>query len=200
VTSRNLLPLLLLTTLGVRTIAGCKRKGDIQVVPPAPVAAASAPAANAAPASLPAPAKAFEITSVPMSNASIPPFPYIERPEGTDGYFKAGNDFDRAWVIAGDELRAVEGRTSERWFPPSAGKMSMLVAFRNYETAIISMGGVRVDNVHPLAPDFIARNGGDQAALLKNCPFRTATSQRPMKRPPSRSTWCARRREISGSP
>jgi len=97
----------------------------------------------------------------------MPPFPYLDMPAGTDGYHKDGKDFDRAWVIAGDELRAVEGRTSERWFPVSVPKMSILSAFRNYEAAIKSMGGVRVDTVQPLDPAFIARNGGDQEALLK---------------------------------
>ena len=136
-TSRPLLSLLLLSILGAFALTGCKRKEEAPVAPPAAVAAASTPVASAAtaPAAAPAPAKAFDISSVPMSSATIPPFPYLEMPAGTDGYHKDGKDFDRAWVIAGEELRAVEGRTSERWFPPSAVKMSMLAAFRNYEAA-----------------------------------------------------------------
>ena len=135
--SRTFLPLLLLGTLGALALGGCKRKEVAAVVPPAAVAAASTPAASVAPpAAVPAQSKAFDTTSVPTSSAAIPPFPYLEMPEGTEGYHKDGKDFDRAWVIAGDELRAVEGRTSERWFPPSAVNMSMLSAFRNYEAAI----------------------------------------------------------------
>jgi OOP family OmpA-OmpF porin len=167
-TSRTLLPLLLVGTLGALTLAGCKRK-EAPLAPPVAVTTASAPAASAAaaPTSAPAQVKAFDITSVPMSTATIPPFPFVELPPGTDGYHKDAKDFDRAWVIAGDELRAVEGRTSERWFPIHVANMSVLAAFRNYETAIKSLGGVRVDTVQPFDPAFIARNGGDNEALLK---------------------------------
>jgi outer membrane protein OmpA-like peptidoglycan-associated protein len=197
-TSRALYSALLLSTLGALAIAGCKRKEAEATVAPTAVVAASAPATNAAQA--PAAAKAFDITSVPMSSATIPPFPYVEMPAGTDGYHKDSKDFDRAWVIAGDELRAVEGRTSERWFPPSAVKMSMLSAFRNYETAIKSMGGVRVDTVHPIDPGFIARNGGDKEAVLKKLaipnshltqPGDTPTFAQYLVRTPQGNIWIA---------
>lgn len=168
-TSRPLLALLLVATLAPLSLVGCKRKETAPVAPPADVAANAAPAASApvAPAVSPAGARAFDITSVPLSDAAIPPFPYLELPPNTNGYHKAGLDFDRAWVVAGDELRTVEGRTSERWFPIDVANMSKLSAFRNYETAIKSMGGVRVDTIQPLDPAFIARNGGDKEALLK---------------------------------
>jgi len=201
-TSRAVFSVLLLGILGALAITGCKRKEPVPAVEPASVAAASAPAANAAQAAAPAaaPAKAFDINSVPMSSAAIPPFPYLEMPPDTDGYHKDGKDFDRAWVIAGDELRPVEGRTSERWFPLSAAKMSMLSAFRNYETAIKSIGGVRVDSVHPLDPAFIARNGGDQEAVLKKLaipnshlttPGDTPTFSQYLVRTPKGNIWIA---------
>ena len=201
-TSRTLLPALLLGLLAALSVQGCKRHEAAPAAPPATVVVASTPAASGAPAqaAAPAPAKAFDINSVPMSTAAIPPFPYLEMPAGTDGYHKDGKDFDRAWVIAGDELRAVEGRTSERWFPPSAVKMSMLSAFRNYEAAIKSMGGVRVDTVHPLDPAFIARNGGDKEALLKKlaipnshltAPGDTPTFSQYLVRTPKGNIWIA---------
>jgi outer membrane protein OmpA-like peptidoglycan-associated protein len=193
------LSILLLGTLSALSLAGCKRK-EAPVAPTAEVAAAGTPAASAAPAAAAAPAKAFDTASVPMSTAAMPPFPFLEMPPDTDGYHKDGKDFDRAWVIAGNELRAVEGRTSERWFPVSVAKMSMLSAFRNYETAIKSMGGVRVDTVQPLDPAFIARNGGDQEAVLKKlsipnshltAPGDTPTFSQYLVRTPKGNIWIA---------
>lgn len=170
--SRTLLPLVLLGTLVAFAFTGCNRKEAEPVAPPAAVAPAAASAATAAsPASTPAAevsqGKSFDITSVSMSNATLPPFPYLELPKEAQGYHSASQDFDRAWVLAGEELRAVEGRISERWFPPSAARLSMLAAFRNYETLIKSIGGVKVNTVHPIDPAFVARNGGDQEAVLK---------------------------------
>lgn len=200
-TSRTLLPLLLLSMLGALALTGCKRKVEAPATPAAAVAAASTPAASAAPAAAAAaPVKAFDINSVPMSTATIPPFPYLELPPGSDGYHVDGKDFDRAWVIAGDELRAVEGRTSERWFPLSAVKMSMLSASRNYENAIKALGGVRVDTVHPIDPAFIARNGGDNEAVLKklsipninpNTPGDTPKFAQYLVRTPKGNIWIA---------
>lgn len=198
---RTLLPLVLVGTLGLFALAGCKSKGAASSAPPAAVAA-SASAASAGPASAAASVntKAFDTTSVPMSGATVPPFPYLQLPEGSDGYHTDGKDFDRAWVIAGDELRAVEGRTSERWFPPGAVNMSMLSAFRNYEAAIKSMGGVRVDTVHPMDPAFIARNGGDQDAVFKKlaipnshptAPGDTPTFSQYLVRTPKGNIWIA---------
>lgn len=200
--SRIVLPLLVMGSLGAFALAGCKPKEKAVGEPQATAASASVAAASAAtpPIAAPAQVKPFDVTSVPMSTAVIPPFPFFEMPAGTDGYHKDAKDFDRAWVIAGEELRAVEGRTSERWFPPSAVKMSTLAAFRNYEAAIKSLGGVRVDKVHPLDPAFIARNGGDKEALLKKlaipnsritAPDETPTFSQYLVRTPKGNIWIA---------
>jgi len=200
--SRNVLPLVVMGTLGAFALAGCKPKAKADAEAPAAVAQASAAAASAAAAPVVAPAqvKAFDVTSVPMSTAALPPFPFFELPAGADGYHQDAKDFDRAWVIAGEELRAVEGRTSERWFPVSAANMSMLSAFRNYEATIKSLGGVRVDKVHPLDPAFIARNGGDKEALLKKlaipngrvtAPDETPSFSQYLVRTPKGNIWIA---------
>lgn len=176
--SRTLLPLAVFSILGALALTGCKRKEAAPVTPtaaiaPAPAAApaagSAAPAPAAAPAAQAAQGKPFDITSVPVSNATLPPFPYLELPKETKGFgfHDVAQDFDRAWVVAGDQLRAVEGRTSERWFPLNVAHLSMLAAFRNYEAAIKSMGGVKVNTVSPVDPAFIARNGGDKNAVLK---------------------------------
>ena len=166
--------------IALLSITGCKRKE------PAPAAATPAPAstpaadsahAGAAPSSAPsapsntaanaAPVKPFDPQSVPVSNAKIPPFPYVSRPEGADGYHDEERKFDRLYVIAGNELRPVEGHYQQRWFPPSVVKMSPLEAFRNYDNAFRALGAVRVDTANPADPAFLARNGGQEAVLKR---------------------------------
>ncbi len=202
-TSRNSKKLLiLLGTLATLASTGCTPKEETTVVPPAAVAQAGAPAASGAIApaapSAETKAKGFDISSVPKSSAKIPPFPYLELPPGSDGYRKETKDFERAWVIAGGELRAVEGRTSERWFPMSAVKMSVLAAYRNYDVAIKALGGVHVNTIHPLDPGFIALNGGDKAAVLKklgvpnsrfSTPDETPTFSQYLVRTPQENIW-----------
>lgn len=157
--------------MGVLALNACKRNEAVpdanSRVPTTSTAAAIAPSAAPA-ARIPAPAvQPFDLQSVPVSTATPPPFPYVDRPKDTDAYHSEDKPFDRIYVLAGGELRAVEGRVAQRWFPPSVVNMSLLEAWRNYETAFRAMGAVRVDKVDPTDPQFIARNGGDGEAILK---------------------------------
>jgi outer membrane protein OmpA-like peptidoglycan-associated protein len=160
---------------GALALSGCKKKEEPVVAPaatPEATAAAAVPAAAAAgtSASTPAPAAAatpFDPQSVPVSTATIPPFPLVDRPEGTNGYSTKQSNFDRAYFIAGNELRPVEGRLSDRWFPPSAVNMSLLEAYRNYDNVLKSLGAVVISRVHPEDKAFVAANGGDADAVLK---------------------------------
>jgi hypothetical protein len=143
-------------------ISACKPKEEaaatVAATPPA--AATSAPVA--------ASTKPFDPESVPLSTATLPPFPYVQLPDPkAEGYHKAEQAVDHAFVVAGSELRPVDGRTMLRFFPPSVVKMSTLEAFRNYDNAIKAMGGVQVNTVHPLEDAFIKLNGVDRETLLK---------------------------------
>lgn len=151
----------------VLALTACKR----QEAPPAadPTPASAAPPAATAAAPVPA-VKPFDPHSVPTSTAAIPPFPYVDLPndgKGLDGYHREEQQFDRRYVIAGEELRPVEGHYLERWFPLGVARLSMMEAWRNYDTALRAMGAVRIDNVRPDDPAFIDRNGGDKQAVLK---------------------------------
>jgi OOP family OmpA-OmpF porin len=164
------LPLVLLGTMGAIAFTGCKPKEAEPIAPSAvgaPAVPAASPTISAAAAATHT--KPFDITSVPGSKAEVPPFPYLDLPKEAQGagYHVENQDFDRTWVLAGEELRTVDGRTSERWFPLGPVHLSMLAAFRNYETAIKSMGGVKVNTVHPIDPAFVARNDGNQEAIFK---------------------------------
>lgn len=156
-------------------LGGCKRKEAAPADAPAPAAAtapAPAPAAQdtqaasaTAGAVTAAPAgKPFDIQSVPVSTAKIPAFPFIQMPAGND-YHKEETTFDRVYVLAGDQLKPVEGHLFEA-FPPT-DKMSALEAYRNYDHAIRELGAVPVNKVSPNDDAFIARNGGDWNALFK---------------------------------
>lgn len=152
----------------VLMLSACKRRDPPAIGAPAAQTAGATPAAASAsaPASVPA-AAPFDVASVPVSTATMPPFPFVAFPKDLgDGYHNEDKAFDRVYVVAGQELRPVEGHLSLRFFPPSAIKMSNLAAFRNYDQVIKSLGGVRVDTVAPGDQAFIARNGGDRNAIL----------------------------------
>lgn len=134
--------------------------------------AASAPAApdaNTATTSSTATAGAsFDLQSVPMTGKALPAFPYVAVPPEVDkNYINIDKDleFDRISVLAGEEVRRVEGRILHRRFSLDQLKWSALAAHRNYETALKNLGAVRVDKTHPANKQFVERNGGDQGAL-----------------------------------
>jgi OOP family OmpA-OmpF porin len=165
---RKLLCIFLLPTLA---LTACKRKeapaADATASATSSVPAPVAPTPAAPVAAAPAVAQPFDVNTVPPSTATMPPFPFISLPEGVQGYHSKDVDFDRTYVLAGRELRAVEGHLSERWFPPSVVKMSTLATYRNYDKVIKSLGGVKVNTAQPGEPAFIAANGGDREAILK---------------------------------
>ena len=136
---------------------------------PASAPPAEPPAAltnGAGPASVPAALLPFDVNSVPVSTAQLPPFPFIELPKGADGFRHEEKDFDRVYVVAGQELRPVEGRLSLRSFPLNAVNLSTVAAYRNYDALIKSLGGVQVNTVMPGARAFIAQHGGSRKAIL----------------------------------
>lgn len=161
------------------SLSACKRKEatPAETTPTPPAASAQAPAPAASPAASTDRAananaantdavKPFDLQSVPVSSAKLPPFPYVDKPAGLDGYHDKEQKFDRIYIIAGHELRPVEGHYRERWFPLGVAKMSQLEAFRNYDNAFRALGAVRVDAVNPADPAFVARNG-DKETILK---------------------------------
>lgn len=166
--------------LALLSLTACKRKDALPAEPTQTPPAASAAAPTAAPtatdasttpsadkAADTAPVKPFDVQSVPVSSAKIPPFPYVDRPKGTENSHSEEKKFDRIYVIAGNELRPVEGHYQQRWFSLYRLEMSQLEAFRNYDNAFRALGAVRVDKVQPNDPAFLARNGGNEDAVLK---------------------------------
>jgi OmpA-OmpF porin, OOP family len=191
---------------GLMLLGGCKRKeaapatapAQATTAAPAPAPAAQeTPAASAATGTSPAaPAgKPFDLQSVPVSTARIPPFPFVQLPVG-DSYLKEEKTFDRVYVLTGDQLKPVEGHFL--FTLPPTDKMSALEAFRNYDHAIRELGAVAVSKISPADEAFIERNGGDKSALFKrmriinladNLPEDVPAFTQYLLRTPDRNIW-----------
>lgn len=114
-------------------------------------------------------APTFDLQTVPVSTAALPAFPYLDWPAKLDDQYRrvvANKKIDRAFVIAGRTLRAVEGRVQQRDFPNDPIGWSEIVAQRNYANAIKNMGGVKINTVLPGDPNWISQQGGDGEALF----------------------------------
>lgn len=154
-------------------LAACKPKEEAPAAPAAqqsaPEAAATAPTAGAAAPASAAPAGTpFDLDTVPVSTASLPPFPYVGLPSEVKTIAADElKEFDRTHVLAGKQLRQVEGKISHRSFSLSLIGMSPLGAHRNYETALKQLGATRVDTVSPRDPAFVEANGGDLSAIAQ---------------------------------
>ena len=154
---------LVLSLAAVLALAACKKKEE-----PA-VAAAPAMEAPAAPAAAPAaPAKPFDLQSVPVTTTPLPPFPFIGTPPKVgSGYPEKAIEFDRAYVVAGSGLRAVEGRVYERSFPHGTADLTPEDILKRYERDIKAMGGVKVNTMLPTDPAFLQQNSVDEKKALK---------------------------------
>ena len=155
-----------LIALGVAAVmlAGCGKRDE---------AGASAAAAEAAPAAAPAsdeaqatalepeampadPAAAtpaaprFDITTLPMSQADLPAWPYVALPAGYR-FYNAGDlagqskDLARIPVWTGGQLLWVEGKTFSDAIRSDDGKTySKFEVRKNLQQAIEALGGVRI--------------------------------------------------------
>jgi outer membrane protein OmpA-like peptidoglycan-associated protein len=131
----------------------------------------SDPAAGAAPAdaaALPTVAADFDVSSVPLTTASLPPFPFFKDPEGLENDLKgpdASKPFDRHFFIAGGKAITEEGKLAlfkyAIEYPPSGRKYSVLEFLRNYDNAIAALGGKKVSAVQFTDPVVAAAGGRD---------------------------------------
>lgn len=151
----RILPCFLL--ISACALTACKPSETLPAEPPAALAASAAAAAP----------QSFDVGTVPVSTVLLPPFPFIALPKGATGTRQEEQAFDRVYVIAGQELRPVEGRMSRRYFALDVANLSTLAAYRNYDTLIKSLGGVQVNTVQPGDKSFIRKNGGARKAILE---------------------------------
>lgn len=150
-------------------LLGCKRSNQTPQTEVSP-AAQAAPVKASEPPPAPVHSTAFDPASVPLSSTALPPFPYLDWPQGLaeGARFSDKSDFDRTYVIAGNQLRPVEGRIESRRFADADAQLTPFASQRNYATAIQALGGVKVNTVLPDNPALVAANGGDSGDLIVN--------------------------------
>ncbi len=177
---------LTLSITAALALVGCQRS-DAPVAAPAPAAApvAASPSADAAAKpteTAPAPVAAaspvspatsdFDAASVPITPATLPPFPFFKAPEGKRSVYWADMNsrqrgFSRFGFLAGKKLVTVEGqlfRDSFNLEDVSDGRRaySALEFHRNYENAITALGGKKISETQ-FTDALIDANGGRDA-------------------------------------
>src|SRR5690606_2255097 len=116
----------------------------------APPTGTVADAATDPAAGEPAPGEGFDPSDVPVTTATLPPFPFFDVPEGLASAYRQGErdlSFDAQYFIAGSEPVLVEGRVFRDKFRLAGGarRYTGLEFHRNYENAVRALGGAKVD-------------------------------------------------------
>ncbi|MEQ1512892.1 MAG: OmpA family protein [Lysobacteraceae bacterium] len=142
------LRLLCLSSLAALCLAACGRGG------PATDGTGSGSATDTAPTGpanvLPPEQPDFDAVTVPESTATLPPFPFFKAPDGQVsvlGERDRNADFDREHMIAGNKIVAVEGKVARSMYSLDATDLRRYTAIafqRNYENAILALGGVKI--------------------------------------------------------
>ena len=150
------------SALLVLLLSSCKKEDAAASAPPVaesaspakisePVTetAAAAAAVAEAPAAIPANAD-FSVESVPVTTASLPPFPFFKTPEGLENNLNEKDSmvgFERHFFLAGKKLIPVEGKLYHNFMKLNAdsGRQYSEIEFhRNYENAITALGGKKI--------------------------------------------------------
>lgn len=173
ISTARALRLLCLPPLFALCLAACNRSATETT--PATVPAESAPtetppAADAALTTVVAATASseFDPASVPESTASLPPFPFFKAPDGLKTVFDEKDrniNFDRAHMIAGNKIVAIEGKIARDQFQltnPEQREYSAIEFQRNYENAIRGLGGVRISQTQ-YTGDVLQAFGGREA-------------------------------------
>jgi OmpA-OmpF porin, OOP family len=117
--------------------------------PPAAAVEAVAPKADAG----------FSVESIPVSTATLPPFPFFDMPEGLVGKIKSDKsttDFARHFFLAGKEMTPVEGRLYHNEMSlistDKQREYSTTEFHRNYRNAVLALGGAEISETQFTRP------------------------------------------------
>lgn len=140
-------------------VSGCKPRVAETTVQPATTGIAAPTGSAMAPAQ--AKPVGFNLTTVPLTHVDLPSFPFLDWPRDllASEYRSEPSDFSQTWVLAGDQMRSIEGRTEKRTFYNSDAKLSALASRRNYAAAVKALGGVKVNTIEPDDPALVNANG-----------------------------------------
>lgn len=136
-------------------LAGCKKEQEQAATSPpteTPAAEVATVETPAAPASTAAPVagKAFDIASIPPSDAALPAWPYVALPSGyvfdhADEMAARSKDLARVPAWTGGQLLWVEGRVFTDQVESAEGKTySRFEVRKNVQQAVEALGGVRL--------------------------------------------------------
>ncbi|MGH8051717.1 MAG: OmpA family protein [Arenimonas sp.] len=153
------------------SLSACKKEEAA-----APPAAAEAPGTTApakpaeANAEITAPDVAeFNTDSVPVSTATLPPFPFFKVPDGLASVYDDKDKeigFDRRFFIAKKKLVPVEGKVFRDMMNLSnrdtERKYSELEFQKNYENAITALGGKKISDSQ-ISDEMVKEAGGRDA-------------------------------------
>jgi len=110
-------------------------------------AAVATPAAAAALATAAAPV-GFDPARVQESAAALPTFPFFNPLDGLESVFSEADrtrNFDVEYFVAGPKVQVVEGKVYRDIFPLEGPRRYSTIEFqRNYEQAILALGGVKI--------------------------------------------------------
>lgn len=118
-----------------------------------------------------APQDGFDPAGVPVSTATLPPFPFFEAPDGLQSVVPEKDRevaYDGQYFIAGDKAVLVEGRIFHDKYnlANKTRPYTALEFHRNYQDAIAELGGVKI-NTAQYTPA-VARAAGGRAVIEQN--------------------------------
>lgn len=159
------------TTAAKPPAASPATKPAADAPPPQPAESASASAPAGTPAAAPVAAD-FDPTSVPVTTATLPPFPFFKEPSGQRSIHWSNpkereRGFNRGHFIGNKKLIAVEGQLFVDVFnledtDEGRRRYSALEFHRNYENAITALGGKKISATQ-FTDEFVAQSGGRDA-------------------------------------
>lgn len=123
---------------------------------------------------------------------NLPPFPYIDWPTGlnTDNAKGKISDFDRAYIILGKKVHAIEGRIETRRYRHNQTHLSPLACQRNFAALIATLGGTKVNLVSPYDPVLAGKGASTYDVSEKlQVPGPRATYDAYLIRTPQTTAW-----------
>jgi OOP family OmpA-OmpF porin len=132
----------------------------VETSKPEAVAESTAPPAAAAVEAVAPKADAgFSVENIPLSTATLPPFPFFDVPEGLVAKIKADKStvgFARHFFLAGKKMIPVEGRLYHNEMslisPDKQREYSTTEFHRNYRDAVLALGGAEISETQFTRP------------------------------------------------
>lgn len=143
--------------------SACSRGDNAGSGSAAPAAAPAPVPASATPSETPAPPGEFSSESVPVTTATLPPFPFFATPDGLVSLVREKDrivNFDAQYFMVGSKPTLVEGRIfRDRFSLTQERPYSELEFHRNYENLIAALGGRKISTAQ-YTVDVINAAGG----------------------------------------